>query len=190
MRVSVFLGLSLDGFIASEGGGLDWLDLVQTDPPEDTGFLALMASADVLVMGRSTYDAVIAFPEWPYAGTRLVVMTHRPLEAKHGEERFEGELTELFERLAQQGHRHVYLDGGDVIRQGLRANRVTELTLSWLPIILGSGIALFERGLPERRWRLTSSRSFPSGLMQATYEAGAPGNGAACPDEQEPEKWA
>lgn len=179
MRVSVFLGLSLDGFIASEGGGLDWLDLVRTDPPEDTGFLAMMASADVLVMGRSTYDAVIAFPEWPYAGIRLVVLTHRPLESEHGEERFEGELTELLERLAHDGHQHVYLDGGDVVRQGLRANRVTDLTLSWLPIVLGSGIALFERGLPERRWRLISSRAFPSGLLQATYEAVASGNGAA-----------
>ncbi len=183
MRVSVFLGLSLDGFIASEGGGLDWLDLVRTDPPEDTGYLALMASTDVLVMGRSTYNAVIAFPEWPYAGKRLVVLTHRPLEAKHGEESFEGELTELFERLAQEGHQHVYLDGGDVVRQGLRANRVTDLTLSWLPIVLGSGIALFERGLPERRWRLVRSCGFPSGLMQATYEAGASGNGPAWPDE-------
>ncbi|QLG12937.1 dihydrofolate reductase family protein (plasmid) [Deinococcus sp. D7000] len=105
--------------------------------------------------------------------------THRPLESEHGEERFEGELTELLERLAHEGHQHVYLDGGDVVRQGLRANRVTDLTLSWLPIVLGSGIALFERGLPERRWRLISSRAFPSGLLQATYEAVASGNGAA-----------
>ena len=172
MRVSVFLGLSLDGFIASDAGGLEWLDVVHTDPPEDTGYLELMASADVLVLGRSTYDAVIGFPEWPYPGKRIVVVTHRPIEARHGEERFEGELTELFERLAQQGHQHVYLDGGDVVRQGLRADKVTDLTLSWLPIVLGSGLALFERGLPERRWRLVSSRAFPSGLMQATYGAG------------------
>lgn len=170
-RVSVFLGLSLDGYLAREDHGLDWLDLVRTDPPEDTGYVDLMASVDTLVIGRSTYDAVIGFPEWPFSGKRVVVLTRRPLAARHDEETFQGDLTHLLERLAHDGRRHVYLDGGDVVRQGLRAGVISDLTLSWLPIVLGSGIALFERGLPESIWQHAGSRAFPSGLVQATYRA-------------------
>lgn len=170
LRVSVFLGLSLDGYIARDDHGLDWLGLVHTDPPEDTGYAALMASVDTLVVGRSTYDTALAFPEWPFGGKRVVVLTRRPLEPRHGEEAHEGSLADLVGRLANEGHRHVYLDGGNVVRQGLRAGLVTDLTLSWVPFVLGSGIALFERGLPERAWRLAASRAFPSGLVQATYE--------------------
>lgn len=168
-RVSVFLGLSLDGYLARDDHGLDWLQIVQTDPPEDTGHVHLMASVDALVIGRSTYDVVTSFPTWPFTGKRVVVLTRRPLDARHGEEAAQGDLTALLERLARDGVRHVYLDGGDVVRQGLRAGVVSDLTLSWVPIVLGSGVALFERGLPERVWRLAGSRAFPSGLMQATY---------------------
>lgn len=171
LRVTVFLGLSLDGYIASDDHGLDWLKLVQTTPPEDTGYLDLMGSVDALVIGRSTYDIVTSFPDWPYVGKRVLVLTHRPLETRHGEEAVQGELTQVLEQLAQDGHRHIYLDGGKVVRQGLQAGVVTDLTLSWVPVVLGSGISLFERGLPERPWRLKGSRAFPSGLVQATYEA-------------------
>ncbi|MBZ9749589.1 dihydrofolate reductase family protein [Deinococcus sp. HMF7604] len=169
LRVTVFLGLSLDGYIAGDDHGLDWLNLVQTMPPEDTGYAELMASVDALVIGRSTYDVVASFPEWPYAGKRVLVLTHRPLDARQGVEACQGELTQVLDRLAHEGHEHIYLDGGDVVRQGLRAGVVTDLTLSWVPVILGSGIALFERGLPQRAWHLSRSRAFPSGLVQATY---------------------
>ncbi|ADV65857.1 dihydrofolate reductase family protein [Deinococcus maricopensis] len=175
-RVTVFLGISLDGYLARDDHSLDWLNVVQTDPPEDTGYADLMASADVLVMGRATYDVVTAFPEWPFTGKRVVVLTHRPLDGQHHEEGFQGALVDLVERLAREGHRHIYLDGGDAVRQALRAGLVTDMTLSWVPVVLGSGIALFGRDLPERRWRLVSSRAFPSGLVQATYAAHTEGD--------------
>ena len=63
----------------------------------------------------------------------------------------------------------MYLDGGEVVRQGLTAELVTDLTLSWLATVLGRGRPLFGPDVPESRWTLHASRSFPSGLMQATY---------------------
>ncbi|WP_027482961.1 dihydrofolate reductase family protein [Deinococcus pimensis] len=170
LRVSVFLGLSLDGHLARADHRLDWLDLVRTDPPEDTGYTELMTSVDVLVMGRRTYDTALTFESWPFTGKRVVVLTHRPLSSRHGEESARGDLEGLLHRLAREGCRHVYLDGGDVVRQGLRADVVTDLTLSWVPTVLGAGVALFTPDLPERAWRLVRSRAFPSGLLQATYE--------------------
>ena len=161
----------MDGYIAGDDHSLEWLKIVETDPPEDTGYAAFWASVDALVVGRNTYDAVLGFTPYPYSGKRVTVLTSkRPAEAKHGETFYNGSLEALLETLALEGVKRVYLDGGNAVRQGLEADVVDELTLSTLPIILGSGIALFERGLPQSRWMLVSSRSFGSGLVQATYQ--------------------
>ena len=164
------MGVSLDGYVAGEGGSLEWLKIVETDPPEDTGYAALMADVDALVIGRNTYDAVIGFKPYPYSGKRVIVLTTRLAEAQHGESFYNGSLEPLLETLALEGVERIYLDGGNAVRQGLEAGVVNDLTISTLPIILGSGIKLFERGMPRSRWTLTSSRSFGSGLVQATYQ--------------------
>ena len=78
-RVSVFLGVSLDGYIAGESDDLSWLSIVQTDPPEDTGYEALMREVDVLVLGRNTYEKVLTFGDWPYHGKRVIALTHHAL---------------------------------------------------------------------------------------------------------------
>lgn len=77
-RVSAFLALSLDGFIAGEGGDLAWLEPYNGDSQEETGYSALMASVDTLLMGRNSYDTVLGFPEWFYGDKPVVVLTHRP----------------------------------------------------------------------------------------------------------------
>jgi dihydrofolate reductase len=168
-RVSVFLALSLDGYIAREDGSLDWLSVVQTDPPEDTGYEAFMASVDVLLVGRHTYETAVTIAPWPYQGKRVVVLTSRPAEARHGETFVQGSLPAVVQQLGADGVHRIYLDGGATIRQGLQAGIVTDITLSWAPLLLGSGIPLFAPGLPETQWRLASSRAFPSGLLQTTY---------------------
>lgn len=167
--VSVFLALSLDGFIAGENGDLSWLAEFSSDSPDDTGYTALMHDVDVLVMGRNTYDTVIGFEPWPYAGKRVVVMTHRPFSARHGEESFAGTLAALLAQLADEGHRHVYLDGGAVAREGIAAGLVDSITFSWVPVVLGGGVPLFGPGLPRTALRLDATKRLPSGLVQARY---------------------
>ena len=169
-RVSVFLGVSLDGYIAGESDDLSWLSIVQTDPPEDTGYEALMREVDVLVLGRNTYEKVLTFGDWPYHGKRVIVLTHHALYPRHGEEAHGGDLCALLAELGAAGHAHVYLDGGMAVRDGLAAGVVDTLTLSWVPVILGQGTALFGVGMPTSKWRLVSSRAFPSGLVQARYQ--------------------
>ncbi len=125
---------------------------------------------DALVLGRNSYDAVIGFTPYLYSGKRVIVLTTRPADSRHGETFYSGSLETLLETLALEGVQRVYLDGGNAVRQELETGVVDELTISTLPIILGSGIVLFERGLPSSRWTLVSSRSFESGLVQATYQ--------------------
>ncbi len=170
-KVSVFLGISLDGCIAGPDGDLSWLSAVETSPPEDTGYDALMNDSDALVMGRTTYETVLSFETWPYADKRVIVLTHRTaaFSSLHGEEAWNTSLAAALISLEQDGHRHIYLDGGTVVRQALAAGLVDALTLNWVPVILGKGRALFAPDIPMSAWRLDSTQAFPSGLLQARY---------------------
>jgi len=165
---SVFIAVSLDGFIARKGGGIDWLSIVER-PNEDYGYKRFFDSIDALVVGRKTYETAKGFEPWPYAGKRVVVLTHRELDAKHGEERHEGEPSALLDRLGREGVKRIYVDGGNVIRQFLAAGALTDVTLSVVPILLGEGEPLFGDLSREVRLKLKESRSFESGLVQLEY---------------------
>lgn len=165
----VFLGLSLDGCIAGEQGDLSWMDISAAESPADTGYDALMAQIDTLLLGRRTYDAVIGFGEWPFVGKRVCVLTHRPVVPRYDERACGGELREVLAALTAEGATHIYIDGGDVVRQALAQDLVDEMTLSWLPVVLGRGTRLFEAGLPGSAWQLVGSRRFDSGMVQARY---------------------
>ena len=167
--VSVFLGISIDGCIAGENGDLSWLAELAPDSPDATGYTTLMERVDTLLIGRTTYDAVLDFAPWPYAGKRVVVLSHRDFAPRHGEQRREGSVRQVLAQLAEDGCRHVSLDGGAVIRAGLGEGVIDSLTLSVLPVVLGKGVRLFDAALPRSDWRLEDTRQLPSGVVQLRY---------------------
>ena len=168
-RVSAFLALSLDGFIAGEGNDLAWLEPYNGDSQEETGYGALMASADLLLMGRNSYETVLGFPEWPYGDKPVTVLTHRPATPRAHVSFRQGALAQVLGELWQEGARHIYLDGGEVVRQGLQAGLVDELTLFWVPVVLGKGVSLFGgEPLPDRLVPL-STAVLASGLVRVIY---------------------
>ena len=168
-RVSVYIAVSLDGFIAREDGSLDWLNRVHDTGVEDYGYRAFIDTIDAVVMGRNTYDVVLGFDEWPFDGKHVVILTHRPLTPTHAETTHKGDLRPLLRTLGDMAFRRIYLDGGIAIRQGLAEGLVDDITLSWIPVLLGKGRALFADGIPESGWQLSDSKSFSSGLVQASY---------------------
>lgn len=169
-QFSVFLALSLDGFIAREDGGIDWLMKYEDPENEDYGFKEFFDTVDVLVMGRNTYDVARSFDAWPYGDKRVIVLTHRPLELRHNEKTHLGPLAPLVESLGDAGVRRIYLDGGNAIRQGLAAKLVDDMTLTLIPTVLGEGIPLFGADVPESDWRLLESKSYSNGSVQVRYE--------------------
>lgn len=167
-RCSVFIATSLDGFIARPDGTFDFLSIVE-EADQDYGFAEFFASVDALVIGRNTYETALAFPEWPYAGKRCIVLTHREAPSLHGEQFFAGEAGALVEQLGLFGAQRLYVDGGAVIRDFLAAGLIDDLTISIIPTLLGRGIPLFGAEVPELRLTLESSESYPSGLVQLRY---------------------
>ena len=148
LKTSVYIATSLDGFIARESGELDWL-MVATSSSDDHGYAAYMATIDTLVMGRNTFEKVLTFGDWPYPHKRVVVLSSTLAQADtpkilpEGVEVHPGPLAELVDHLYETGAKSLYLDGGQVIQSFLREGRLDELTITRIPVLLGSGIPLF-----------------------------------------------
>lgn len=168
--VSVFMGSSLDGCIARPDGSLDWLERFNDPALGDYGYGALLETVDALVLGRSTWDTVAAFPEWPFGERRVLVFTHRPLETTRPKVApAQGALRPQLESMAASGVRHVLLDGGALVRQGLEEGVVDRLTLSLVPLVLGSGRRLFLDGLPTTSLGLDGVQHWSNGMVQLRY---------------------
>ena len=170
MTISIFIGTSLDGFIARPNGALDFLPEGGGEPH---GYNEFIASVDVLVIGRKTFETVLAFPEWPYGDKRVVVLSSRPLDlsAVRGGavEQMSGPPAELVAKLAASGARHLYVDGGITIQRFLRAGLVQRLIITRVPVLIGEGIPLFGALLRDVRLRHVSTEHYPSGLVKSEY---------------------
>jgi dihydrofolate reductase len=171
MQCSVYIAVTLDGFIARRDGSIDWLSLVER-PGEDYGYQRFRDSIDTVVIGRSTYNLALGFEPWPYAGKRCVVLTHSPTAPRHDEEFHHGLPEQLLARLSAEGAKRAYVDGGAVIQQFLAAGLITDLTVSIIPILLGEGVPLFGKIGRDVRLTLKASTAFESGLVQLEYGVG------------------
>jgi dihydrofolate reductase len=175
-HVTVFVGLSVDGFIARPDGGLDWLPNSgagdEMAEGEDHGYEALMDRTDALVMGRATYDKVLEFDvPWPYEKP-VFVLTHREIKViPEGAdvEAIEGDPFSVIGVLARRKFKHLYIDGGQVVQEWLAAGAVDELILTRVPVLIGEGIPLFGPVLDDIRLEHVATQVFPGHLVQSKY---------------------
>lgn len=169
MPVTVFVGVSVDGFLARPNHDLDWLP----EAPEDHGYEALMARVDALVIGRRTFEKVLGFDPWPYGDKPVVVLSSRPHELPQPVggvvEGMSGPPAEIVARLAARGVTRLYVDGGLTIQGFLRAGLVDRLILTRVPVLIGAGIPLFGALPHDIPLTHVATRAFPSGLVQSEY---------------------
>jgi len=171
MTASVFIGTSLDGFIARLNGEFDFLPEGGGEPH---GYTEFIASIDALVIGRKTFETVLALPEWPYGDKRVVVLSSRPVDfsaVRGGRvEHMSGTPAEIVAKLAASGVQHAYIDGGITIQRFLRAGLIQRLTITRVPVLIGEGIPLFGTLLRDVRLRHIATQTYPSGLVKSEYE--------------------
>jgi dihydrofolate reductase len=171
MIASVFVGTSVDGFIARLNGGLDFLPV---DGGEPHGYYEFLASVDTLVIGRKTFETVLAFPDWPYGQKRVVVLSSRPVDlsaARGGVvEHMSGAPAEILAKLAATGARHVYVDGGITIQMFLRAGLIQRLVITRVPVLIGEGIPLFGSLPKDVQLRHVATQTYASGMVKSEYE--------------------
>jgi dihydrofolate reductase len=170
MTVSVFIGTSVDGFIARPNGDLDFL---LTGGGEPHGYDEFMASIDALVIGRKTFETVLTFPVWPYGEKRVAVLSSRPLDlsAVRGGvvEQMSGPPAEIVSKLAASGSHHLYVDGGITIQSFLRAGLIQRLIITRVPVLIGDGIPLFGALPRDLRLQHVATQHYPSGLVKSEY---------------------
>ena len=171
MTVTVFVGASVDGFIARSNHDLDWLPEGGGEPH---GYEELMATVDAVVIGRRTFEKVLTFDPWPYGSKRVVVLSSKPIDlpriAGAVVEQMSGSPAEIVARLAASGARNLYVDGGITIQRFLHAGQIQRLVITRVPVLLGSGIPLFGPLPHDVRLTHVSTRHFPSGLVQSEYQ--------------------
>ena len=169
----VFIGASLDGFIADRNGGLNWLTAIPNPEQSDMGYTEFMAQVDALVMGRKTFETVCGFEgDWPYAKPIFIVSRTLDTIAEEYRDKAElvkGSLVQILEKIHNEGYHRLYIDGGVTIQNFLKEDLIDEITITTIPIVLGGGSALFSVLPKELEFTLVESKIFLNQLVQSHY---------------------
>ncbi len=143
---SVFVGCSLDGYIAYKSDGLEWLDKIPNPEKEDSGYYAFMDRIDALVMGRRTFEIVLGFGDWPYKKSVFVLsnsLKEVPDQLIGKVEIVNGDLNLILQNLHARGLYRLYIDGGQTVQAFLKEDLIDEMIITRIPVVLGDGLPLF-----------------------------------------------
>jgi dihydrofolate reductase len=174
----VFIGMSLDGFIARSDSNLDWL----TDPPRDVrhehvksdhrapDWETFMSQIDHVVMGRSTYEKVLTFASWPFTAQHVLVLSTALGDSSDRRITVVRSVETAAALLARRDAREVYIDGGQTIQAFLEADLIDEITIGIAPVLIGTGIPLFGRLSHDIRLRLRATHASSGGMTHTTYD--------------------
>ena len=166
-QVIAYVAVSLDGYIAGDGGSVDFLEQFGTD---EYGFHEFFASIDAVVMGSATYEQILGFG-WPYGDTPGLVLTTRHLDTPEGATiNFSADPTgkAIREFAREFEHRIWVVGGGKVITEGIRHGAIDTLEMYIMPVVLGTGVPLFTEAC-DRPLVLTSSNAFSNGVVRLEY---------------------
>jgi dihydrofolate reductase len=173
MMAAVFVGTSLDGFIARANGELDWLP---AGGGESHGYDEFIPDVDAIVIGRKTFETVLTFAEWPYGDRRVVVLSSRTVDVSVAGgviEQMGGDPAKIAARLAAEKVQSAYIDGGITIQRFLSAGLIDRLVVTRAPVLIGEGVPLFGAIPHDIRLLHVATRKFASGLVQSEYHTAA-----------------
>lgn len=169
-KTILYIACSLDGYIAKPNDDLSFLELVQEEG-QDYGYSEFVKMVDTVVLGKRTYDWVMKqVSEFPHADKETYVITRTVLPAVGKTNFYNGDLTELIQKLKSKAGKTIFVDGGaEVVSRFLKHKLIDEFIISVVPVLLGEGTRLFKDGNPEQELELMSARSFAKGLVQLHY---------------------
>ncbi|MEW6015454.1 MAG: dihydrofolate reductase family protein [Candidatus Zixiibacteriota bacterium] len=170
-KVILYIAVSLDGFIATPDGGIDWL-LPYQDSPEDYGLKEFDASVGALIMGANSYRKELSFGRWSHHGKKCCVLSSRPLPVPQDAavDFYSGDLKVLVERIKRESENNIWLvGGGRVVTQFINEGLLEEMMLFYIPVFLSRGIPLFAAVTSAPSLTLVNSKAYPSGVVRLHY---------------------
>ena len=168
----IYIATSLDGFIATNDGGLDWLYEIPNPEQSDYGYAEFMSTIDAIVMGRKTFEKVLTFAPWPYNKPVFVLsnsLTELPEHIVEKAEIVSGDIKRLINQLNQRGYNNLYVDGGVTIQSFLREDLIDEMIISRVPILLGNGFPLFGKLDRSLHFRHKKTEIYNNTLVKSYY---------------------
>ncbi|KFA97485.1 dihydrofolate reductase family protein [Vibrio sp. ER1A] len=169
----VYIGTSLDGYIADKNNGLDWLHDVPNPEGSDFGFAEFMDRVDGLVMGRNTLEIVLSFGiEWPYSKP-VFVLSNTLTKVPEGYEDkvflVKGKLSDIVSDLNSKGYKNLYIDGGKTIQSFLAEDLIDEMIITTIPVLLGGGIPLFGELDKPLKFQHVSAERYADYIVKNRY---------------------
>lgn len=172
-NIVLYIAMSLDGFIADENGGIDWLKGQEVREQDMGSYPEFIKTVDTVVMGYNTYNQIITelSPErWFYEGMDTYVMTHKQYPSKAEIFFTNEEVKRLLERLQQKQGKDIWICGGaHVADQLIKADLIDRYHITVIPAIMGKGVRLFQNDNEEILLKLISSASY-NGMVDLVYE--------------------
>lgn len=168
----VFIATSLDGFIATKDGGIDWLLEIPNPENSDYGYNDFIKKIDGIIMGRKTFEMALTFKEWPY-NKRVFVLSNSlkmiPENLVNEVEIVNGDLKELIHRLRGRGFENFYIDGGKTIQSFLKENLIDGMIITYVSVLLGEGIPLFGTLQQNVKFKAIKTEILNEHLVQTRY---------------------
>lgn len=172
MKTTVYVGTSLDGFIARKDGDIDWLVKYQNKEVHDS-YKEFISRIDAMVIGRGTFEKVLSFPEWPYEKKVFVLsssLKQIPETLNEKATLIAMKPAALLNYLSDKGFSTIYVDGGKVIQSFLQEDLIDELIITKVPELIGTGIPLFGYLDKDLRFEHISTNIYSDGLVKSHYK--------------------
>lgn len=170
----VFVGKSLDGFIAGKNGELDWLDMIPNPEQNGMGYYDLIEEIDAIVMGKITFKSVLSFDiDWPYKKHVFVLsnsLNKVPEILKEKVTLLKGSEKDILTAIHNKGFYNLYIDGGKTVQNFLKADLIDELRITTLPLILGDGVPLFDVLPKSLEFNHIKTEIFLDQIVQSHYQ--------------------
>ncbi len=172
MANHIFMGMSLDGYIADKNNSVEWLNAYPQEQGETSHFSLFMENMDAIVMGRTTFEMVHGMGVWPYSKPVIVLsksLTNLP-------EGYEGKATlssddvkDVLLNAFRKGYKELYIDGGAVVRSFLAMDFIDSMTITQVPVILGGGMSLFGELAEPMKFSHVHTEVLSGGLVMSGY---------------------
>lgn len=168
-EIVVFIGISLDGFIAKENDDLQWLE--ETEGEGDNGYADMYQTIDTIIMGKRTYDYVKEHIDtFPYSDKKCYVFTQSQTGKDEHVEFVQGDVVTFTKKLKQQPGTKIWMVGGaDILDAFLQEQLIDEWIITITPHLLGSGIPLFKQPRPFEDLKLLKTKQYGQ-MVQMHYQ--------------------
>ena len=168
----LYLAMSVDGYIADEGGGVGWLAGDGSEPDAPGSFPVFWDTVGAVIMGWNTYHQIVtelAPDSWPYKGRPCYVVTHRQETDQANIFFWNGDLATLVDKLKTEREGGIWICGGaEIIRPLIEEDLIDIYRISVIPVLLGGGKVLFDPVERPLALRLTGYQQ-GNGIVELTY---------------------